>query len=153
VSVVDVVQTLDDGALRQRLLTCCGSTRWADAVAARRPFADGDALLAAAAAALDDLTDEDWREALCGEPAPAIHDADPGTRAAAETAVRLYRQHFGYSFVVAASRIPGEELLMRVRIRLGNDAVTELQAAAAELRRIVDARLRRLLEEYGAQPA
>ena len=32
---------------REELLRCCGCVKWADAVAARRPFADKMALLAA----------------------------------------------------------------------------------------------------------
>jgi 2-oxo-4-hydroxy-4-carboxy-5-ureidoimidazoline decarboxylase len=145
-------QPLSD-ALHQ-LLGICGCRRWAEHVAGLRPFRDVAALRSAADTALDTLTDDDWQEALRAEPDPDIAGTDDGTRAAAETAVRLYRQRFGYPFVAAGRRMAADELLMRVRIRLGNDPEVELRTAADELRRGVRARLQRWADgDGGARPA
>jgi 2-oxo-4-hydroxy-4-carboxy-5-ureidoimidazoline decarboxylase len=154
VTVIDALNRQPVGELREQLLGICGSRRWAERVAERRPFPDAASLGVAGQAALDELSDEDWREALSAEPEPEVAGSDAGTDAAAETAVRLYRQHFGYPFVAASPRMGADELLMRVRIRLGHDAESELRSAAAELRRVVRARLDRWLEQQsGAQPA
>jgi 2-oxo-4-hydroxy-4-carboxy-5-ureidoimidazoline decarboxylase len=133
-------------SLRALLERACGSPRFVEAVARQCPFADVESLLRAVEVALQELEPADWREALLAERMPEVVGGDAGTRAAAALAVKLYRDRFGYAFVVAAERPSADELLMRVRIRLGNDAEAELRTAAGELRRIVRARLRRMLE-------
>src|SRR5687768_1534024 len=50
------------------LLTCCGSAAWARGVAARRPFADVAALLAAADEVWWGLEARDWLEAFGAHP-------------------------------------------------------------------------------------
>jgi 2-oxo-4-hydroxy-4-carboxy-5-ureidoimidazoline decarboxylase len=134
-------------SLRALLERACGSPHFVEAVARHCPFADVESLLRAVDAALQELEPADWRQALLAERTPEVVGGDAGTRAAAALAVNLYRDRFGYAFVVAAQRPSADELLMRVRIRLGNDAEAELRTAAGELRRIVRARLRRMLEE------
>lgn len=53
------------------LLECCGSRRWAQRLAAHRPFPDVDSLLAAADEAGYDLAPADLSEALTAEVSPA----------------------------------------------------------------------------------
>jgi allantoicase len=50
------------------LLACCGSRAWAARVAAARPFADADAVAAAADQAWARLGPEDWLEAFAAHP-------------------------------------------------------------------------------------
>lgn len=90
--------------------------------------------------AFEQIEPADWRGAL---EALAITDPGPGdeaTRAAARVALQLYRERFEIPFVSAALTSSAEELLMRVRIRLGNDRAAEEDAAREEVRRIVGSR-------------
>lgn len=52
--------------LTETLLEICSSPSWAEAVAAARPWADRDALLAANAAAMAALTVDDLNDAMAG---------------------------------------------------------------------------------------
>lgn len=157
-SAVDLAPDGDAAERRRLLLRCCGSQRWVAAMAAAAPWPDTDALLRAADEALDELDPYDWREALMAEdgvaaaPEDPVAD-DPGTRAAADTALRLYAQRFDFPFISARQHMPPDELLMRARIRLGNDEEAEIDNATAELRRLARQRLLDLLERNGARPA
>ena len=53
---------------REALLGCLSVPRWADEVLAGQPYADRDALVAAADAAARELTDEELEQALSGHP-------------------------------------------------------------------------------------
>ena len=73
-----------------RLLACCGSRRWASEMAGRRPFADADALAAAADEVWWKLDPEDWLEAFAahpriGERGAAGERADGGERSGSPT--------------------------------------------------------------------
>jgi 2-oxo-4-hydroxy-4-carboxy--5-ureidoimidazoline (OHCU) decarboxylase len=144
-SPVEVLNSLSDSALRSELLECCGSSVWAREVAARRPFNDAQDVLSAADAAWSAMDDYDWREAFDALGEQPSADGDEGTRNAANVALTLYRQRFGLPFVSAARNSMADELLMRVRIRLGNDAATEWKLACDEQRRATRLRLNRLL--------
>lgn len=74
----------------ERLLACCGSRRWARAMVGRRPFADPDALAAAADEVWWELDPEDWLEAFAahpriGEREEAGERADGGERSGSLT--------------------------------------------------------------------
>src|SRR5436190_23856029 len=49
-------------------LKCCGSRRWARAMAGARPFANAAAILASANTLFDQLTPDDWLEAFLSHP-------------------------------------------------------------------------------------
>lgn len=147
--------TLDEAAL----LKCCGSRRWARAMAARSPFIDEAALLAAA--------DEEW--AKCGKDdileAFRAHPKIGGTgahgwakgeqsgmdRAAQDTKEALargneeYERRFGYIFIVCATGKSAGEMLGLLQARLPHDPDTELKTAAAEQAKITRIRLAKLL--------
>jgi 2-oxo-4-hydroxy-4-carboxy-5-ureidoimidazoline decarboxylase len=147
-----VLDSLPVAMLRARLEHCCGSARWVEAMLQRRPFGTADAVRAAADAAFAALAPDDWRAAFAAADAQVVAAADEGTRAAAELTLRLYRERYGYPFVVAGRRLAADELLMRVRIRLGNDEESEFGAAREEQRRLTRQRLDELLDS-GAQSA
>ena len=107
------------------------------------PFSDVQSLLRACDAAWDSLGDDGWLDALASNAEHVVPDGNDGTRRAAETALRLYRERFGIPFVSAAHSPVADELLMRVRIRLGNDGAAEVRAARDELRRMARQRLER----------
>ncbi|WP_338024672.1 2-oxo-4-hydroxy-4-carboxy-5-ureidoimidazoline decarboxylase [Amycolatopsis thermalba] len=149
----------------RELRACCAARDWAAQVAAGRPYADVDAVCAAADAALADL---DWAgitEALAAH--PRIGDRAGGTgreaawsrqeQAAAATgdeAVRRelaeanaeYERRFGRVFLICAAGLPAATILGRLRERLGHDEETERAVVREELREIVRLRVRRWLE-------
>jgi 2-oxo-4-hydroxy-4-carboxy-5-ureidoimidazoline decarboxylase len=58
---------------------------------------------------------------------------------------RVYRQRFGYIFIVCATGKTASEMLRILERRLQNDASAELTIAAEEQRRITHLRLEKLL--------
>ena len=148
-SPIDGINALPEDELRSELSHCCASVRWVDAVAAARPFASADALLHYGDRVLDDLRDEDWLEAFAGAGVRELNTGDDGTRSATRIALQLYEERFGYPYVVA-EQLGGEELLMRVRIRLGLEPAAQLRASRAEQRRLTHGRLQRLIERIGS---
>ncbi|HZD38188.1 MAG TPA: 2-oxo-4-hydroxy-4-carboxy-5-ureidoimidazoline decarboxylase [Actinomycetes bacterium] len=142
------------------LLACCGSTAWADRVAAARPFAAAAALAAAADRVWDALAPDDWLEAFAAHPrigahAPAggwaaveqagVGEADPAVLAALAEGNLAYERRFGHVFLIYASGRKAEDLLAELNRRLDNDPETELRVAAAEQRKITRLRLQKLL--------
>ncbi len=149
------------------LLKCCGSTRWASLVAARRPFRDASELFVTADAAWWSLGPEDWLEAFrshpkIGEKKPAretgrgaqrwseeeqsdAHSAASDTLDALSSANRAYEERFGHIFIVCATGKTAVEMLALLHARLPNDARVELSNAAEEQRRITRLRLEKLL--------
>ncbi|REK84890.1 2-oxo-4-hydroxy-4-carboxy-5-ureidoimidazoline decarboxylase [Streptomyces inhibens] len=136
------------------LYSCCGSRRWAERVAAHRPYPDLDALLAASDEACYDLTAAELDEALAEEslsPQPLVGARGPGTLAA-HTALRAahaeYERRFRHVFVICLDGYRDDELLDQVlsgiRTRLGNETDEERSVAADELRRLARGRLARL---------
>ncbi len=59
---------------------------------------------------------------------------------------RTYRERFGYIFIVCATGKTAAEMLAILERRLQNDAAAELPVAAEEQRKIMQLRLRKLLE-------
>jgi OHCU decarboxylase len=143
------------------LLVVCHSRRWADRVAAGRPYADLAALQRAADQVWTQLDPEDWLEAIGAHPrigeaggaAPAwSRQEQAGVGGAApEVAERLargnaeYEARFGHVFLIAAAGRDATEILAVLQQRLGNDPATELEVAAGEHRRITHQRLERLV--------
>lgn len=137
------------------LLRCCGSRRWAERVAAHRPYPDVESLLAASDEACYDLNGAELGEALAEEslsPQPLVGARGPGTLAA-HTALRAahaeYERRFRHVFVICLDGYRDEELLDQVlsalRTRLGNEEDEERAVTADELRRLARGRLWRLL--------
>jgi len=128
------------------LLACCHSRRWAERIAAHRPYPTTDALLAAAEEAGYDLAGADLDEALAAESsAPPHPDAPPAARTALRAAHAAYESRFGHAFVISLDGVrPGERLdavLAGIRSRLGNEPEEERAVAADELRRLARSRL------------
>jgi hypothetical protein len=113
-------------------------------LAASGPHGDPGALRTAADTIVRELRDAELRAALENAPEPIIRHADEGTRDAARLALGMYRDRFGYPFVSGIETPTAEELLMRVRIRLGNEPVPEWRAAREHLRRHIRTCIERL---------
>jgi OHCU decarboxylase len=150
------------------LLACCGSTRWAREVAARRPFRGEQDLFETADSVWRNLDEADWLEAFRAHPKIGERKAARATGADAErwaedeqrgaslaardTLDELaranldYEQRFGFIYIVCATGKSADEMLAILRERLGNDAETELRVAAEEQRKITQLRLGKLLK-------
>jgi len=167
---MDELQRLNDrtaAEARADLLRCCGSSRWAEALLAQRPFAEAESLYVAAESLWWDLEPADWREAFAHH--PRIGDLDSlrsrfasteswaareqsGAQKAPEellTALaegnQAYEERFGYIFIVCATGKSDEEMLALLLRRLANVPQDEIRIAAAEQAKITRLRLEKLL--------
>jgi OHCU decarboxylase len=140
------------------LVACCGSQAWALALAAGRPFAGEDDLLAAAERVWWGLAPDDWQEAFAAHPRigeraagwaaaeqASARDAAAPVLAELAAANRAYEARFGHIFLICATGKSAEEMLAALRARMGNDPEEELRVAAAEQAKITRLRLERLL--------
>ena len=165
-SVLERWNELDPGEAAREILPCCGSKRWADQVAARRPFTSPDELVHVSEAVWAALSDDDWREAFDSHPRIGHRHAQAATatslawsseeqRAAASSddAVKLalaegnrrYEEKFGRIFIVCATGKSAGEILAILNRRIQNSAAAETIEAAEQQRRITELRLRRWL--------
>ncbi|MFD9336379.1 2-oxo-4-hydroxy-4-carboxy-5-ureidoimidazoline decarboxylase [Streptomyces sp. NPDC060028] len=137
---------LSPESARSILLHCCGSARWAQRVAAHRPYPDLDTLLAAADEASYDLSQADLSEALAGETSAELeHGASYAALLALDAAQAEYERKFGHAFVICLDGHTPEEqadqLLAAIRRRMGHEVDEERSISADELRRVAQARL------------
>ena len=140
-----------------RLLTCCGSTEWAERMEKARPFQDLPALLDAADRVWRSLSETDRQEAFrahprigervsgqAGEEQSGARNASAETLEALARANREYEEKFGRVFLVCATGKSAEEMLALCCARLHNDIGTEMRVAAEEQRKITRLRLEKL---------
>lgn len=147
------------------LIDCCGSSRWAEMVAVRRPYVDAEMLHKAADSVWWKLDRADWLEAFSNHPQigdkPAggsesarnwAEGEQSGARAASEDvktrlvrANHAYFEKFGYIYIVCASGKSAEAMLAILNQRLQNDLASELSIAAEQQRLITRIRLEKLL--------
>jgi allantoicase len=141
------------------LLACCGSAKWAKALAAKRPFPDEESLVSVGDEVWTSLSREDYLEAFAAHPAIGAKtskgwssEEQKGTRGASEETMRAlaeenarYREKFGFVFLVCATGKTADEMLELLRKRFANDPQTEVGVAAEEQRKITHLRVRKLL--------
>ena len=143
------------------LLAVCHSRRWAERVAAGRPYAGLAELQAAADAVWAELAPEDWLEAFAAHPRigerggaspqwssqeqAGVAGGGAELQAAIAEGNAAYERRFEHVFLIAAAGRGPEEILAALSERLGNDPATELRVAAGEQQRITRLRLERLL--------
>lgn len=151
------------------ILPCCGSTAWATALVACRPFHNEAALLAASEEIWKGLKKPDWLEAFSRHPrigeskAPAtassqsaawsaqeqrgVADAAGDIQSTLARANREYEEKFGRVFLVCATGKSAEEMLAILQRRLYNDEEVELRESVAEQRKITNLRLKKWLSQ------
>jgi allantoicase len=153
----DLVPRLDVEQLKR----CCGSTRWAEAMAAQQPFDDRGALMRAADRVWWSLDTQDYLEAFGAHPkigqksASAWSQSEQAGAAGAHAATmaelaelnQRYEAKHGFIFIVCASGRSADAMLADLRVREGRDRATELRTAAEEQAKITRLRLAKLLEE------
>ena len=148
------------------LESCCGSHAWVQAMLERRPFRSLVRILDEADEIWWSLAPDDWREAFdhhprIGEQSAATPQPDvarawsadeqrgaaassDATRQALSEGNRDYERRFGHIYLVCATGKSAEEMLALLRVRLGNDPVTELHVAAMEQAKITRLRLEKM---------
>jgi 2-oxo-4-hydroxy-4-carboxy-5-ureidoimidazoline decarboxylase len=147
-------------AAERDVLACCASRAFARAIVDGRPYRDPVALLAAVDAAFGALTWDDIVETMNGHPRigdraanGGISAAEQSGAAAASDQVRqglaegnlAYEKRFGHIFLICASGLSGQEMLTKLRARLGNDQDAERAVVRAELLKITRLRMTKLL--------
>jgi 2-oxo-4-hydroxy-4-carboxy-5-ureidoimidazoline decarboxylase len=150
-------------AARRALLECCSAPRWAEMMAAARPYGRARDAIRQSDAIIGDLVDAEVADALAGHPRigeraasladwsrreQAGVDADDAqiTRALADANAE-YERRFGHIYLVCASGRAGSELLALLRDRLDNEPEEEWQIVRTELQKINALRLERLLAD------
>ena len=150
---------LSDSHAQTELVRCCASHRWAQLMAAERPFANLDVMVAVGQRLWWSLAVADWLEAFAAHPRigeratstwPAQEQAraqDGGKEVRDRLAAsnRTYEGRFGYTFIVSATGKTAEEILAILERRLHNEPGDELQVAADEQRKITILRLEKLI--------
>ena len=164
---IDRLNELPLDLAQVEFLKCCGSRRWAEAMATARPFSDAQAVFAEADALLGQLGEQDWLEAFrahpkIGERKAETAQSEQAQKWSAHEQARLanasgriidelaeknrqYEDRFGFIFIVCATGKSSEEILAILSERLQNKATDELQAAAQEQAKITRLRLEKLL--------
>ena len=160
------LNALDASRAGAEFLRCCGSPRWASAMAAARPFGTLSAMQEKGDAIWASLDRSDWLEAFAAHPKIGALEAVSAVSAwsAAEqagmdtadtsTAARLsalnadYEARFGYIFIVCATGKSPGEMLALLAARMHNAPDDELQIAAAEQRAIAGLRLAKLVDGH-----
>ena len=156
----------DHAEAADTLRPCIDVTRWVDAVAAARPFASKEDLLAFASAAAEHFTPDEVEAAMAhrpriGErPTGATAEAsmsrseqagvDPADAAAVEALAkgnREYEEKFGRVFLIRAAGRTAPEILQSLNERLTNSPAQEDAIVARQLREIAVLRLEGLITE------
>ena len=145
--------------LNHFLTTACAASKWAETMAASRPFPSVDEVLARAEEAFADLGESDWLDAFGGHPrigertGDALATAEQSGARDAEGAVleeleevnREYEERFGFTYIVYATGKGADEMMKIARERLTNTREQEIENAAVEQRKITATRLRKML--------
>jgi 2-oxo-4-hydroxy-4-carboxy-5-ureidoimidazoline decarboxylase len=161
--------SLDPDEAAREILPCCGSSAWADQLAARRPFAEPGQLFEESDWVWAGLTEQDWRQAFESHPRIGQQHAHAATAqslswssaeqraamagVAPDDSIRLalaernrqYEERFGRIFIVCAAGKSATEVLALLDARMSNTAADELLEAAEQQRQITQLRLRRWL--------
>lgn len=146
------------------LKAVCHSMRWVREMESQRPFADGDDLRAKGQKAWAKTGVADWKEALLGHPRigerqrgesldarwsraeqSAAAKADVELKARLSARQKDYEARFGFLFLICASGRSSEQILQALEERILHDSEHEWQVVGAELAKIIDLRLEKLV--------
>jgi len=149
------------------LLSCCDAHRWANAVAAQRPYTGEEHLFAIADNIWAIMQEPDWMEAFRAHPRigerkaahassqskswsqqeqSSVSEAQQNILAELAAGNQHYEELFGFTYIVCATGKSAEEMLNILRRRLASDRTTELREAAEQQRQITQIRLRKWLQ-------
>lgn len=166
-SRIDWLNGLPLEEAQAEFMRCCGSSRWAEAMARARPFKNESSVYSEAGWLWSQTGPEDWREAISHH--PRIGDVSKlrerfkatgswseqeqkGVEGAGEQVLhdlaegnREYEQRFGFIFLICATGKSAQEILEQLRERMNNPPALELRIAAGEQAQITRLRLEKLL--------
>ncbi|WP_165968475.1 2-oxo-4-hydroxy-4-carboxy-5-ureidoimidazoline decarboxylase [Saccharopolyspora elongata] len=164
-SGIAILNALSADAARDALGACCPSARWSRDLAALRPFPSESALIVAGTGLLDGMPDAELVEVISrhdpigvdpGEDRvtgrwsrreqSGVLGGDAAVREEFAELNRRYRERFGYVYLVYATGLSAAGIRDDLVRRLRQDEADELRTARAELRKIVELRLGRILE-------
>ncbi|BCW80298.1 2-oxo-4-hydroxy-4-carboxy-5-ureidoimidazoline decarboxylase [Arthrobacter sp. NicSoilC5] len=156
----------DPAAAQAILRPCIDVSRWVEAVAGARPYANRDGLLAFAAKAASPFTPAEVEAAMTHHPRIGERPTTAGTEASmsrseqagvdpADTAVadalargnREYEDKFGRVFLIRAAGRSAQDILAALDQRLTNSAEEEDRIVAQQLREIAVLRLEGVISE------
>jgi len=158
---LDDLNYLNPASAEAAFSRCCGSTAWARAMAAARPFASLEAVTDAGDTIWRSLAPGDWLEAFAAHPKigersrgsswsdreqSGMQSADDDVRRRLVSGNAEYASRFGYIFIVCATGKTAAEMLTALETRLSNDPAEELQVAQEEQRKITRLRLAKLMD-------
>jgi 2-oxo-4-hydroxy-4-carboxy-5-ureidoimidazoline decarboxylase len=164
---------LDREAAEEVFLRCCGSTRWAREMAARRPFRDAAIMAREAESLSSELKATDWLEAFAAHPRigesqragragraggagesgqdwsareqAGVDAAPDAVRQRLAAANRDYEARFGFLYIVCATGKTANQMLDIAERRLTHSPDEELHIAAGEQLKITRLRLAKLI--------
>ena len=154
---------------RAQLFKCCGSKAWVEKMLPVFPVEDMIDLFQYAEEKWNECSEADWREAFDHHPQIGnIASLKPGDEASAAWAKseqskvaeanddlkeqlaeanKLYKEKFGYIFIINATGKSAKEILASLQVRLQNSPETEIEIAMGEQVAITRLRLEKLLQE------
>jgi 2-oxo-4-hydroxy-4-carboxy-5-ureidoimidazoline decarboxylase len=139
------------------MLECCASHRFAQEMAAGRPYASTAAATAAVDAVFKSLSWNDAIEAMdahprigarvSGQSAAEQSGVDAASRTALAAGNAEYEERFGHVFLICATGLTGDQMLASLRARLKHDEESERVVVITELSKITALRVRKALAE------
>jgi 2-oxo-4-hydroxy-4-carboxy-5-ureidoimidazoline decarboxylase len=161
---IAALNTLSETDALAAFLRCCGSKRWAHAMASARPYENASTIFEMADSQFATLTEADWLEAFAHHPrigdvsklrerfahSGDLSEREQGTAmsSANNTVIEaLFRanQHYealhGHIFIVCASGKSASEMLDILESRIDLEPAEELVNCAAEQKKITALRL------------
>ena len=164
---IESLNSLTSSEASEQFEMCCGASNWVEKMSANRPFQNDDELFKKAENIWFSLPSKDWLEAFTHHPKigdidslrkkfyhtkslaekeqSAVNGATENTLIELANSNRLYKDKFGFIFIVCATGKSAEEMLVLLKERLENDPKAELLTAAEEQNKITQLRLGNLL--------
>lgn len=155
---------LDAASAREALRACCASPAWIEQIVGGRPYPSRDDLTVTGRMAAQRLSWEDALGAISAHPRIGERAASSGKEATwsrgeqsgmatasaqvtsdLEVVNEAYEERFGHVFLICATGLSAERMLAEARRRLGNDPAQEQAETTAELAKIVELRLEKLV--------
>ena len=164
---IEALNALTPSEANEQFELCCGASNWVEKMNQNRPFQDKNEVYQQAESIWFSLSSEDWLEAFTHHPKigdidslrkkfhntksiskneqSGVNDVEKSTLKNLAESNQLYEDKFGFIFIVCATGKSSDEMLALIKMRLNNNAETEMQNAAKEQNKITQLRLKTLL--------
>ncbi len=158
---INALNALSAADASAAMLKVCGSTTWAAAMTALRPFEDRASLLRLGERYWWQLDEAAHREAFAAHPKigqssaskwsadeqRGVAAADSDLMSSMAELNRQYEAKHGFIYIICASGLSAPEMHAQLQARLANDTATELLTASEEQAKIIQLRLQKLIAE------